>query len=164
MPLGVIAWMLARWRPAPWTWPLLAAVMAYPPTTATVWAGNTSMWVVAGIAAGLEYGWAGPLLLLKPSLAPFALAGVWRRAWWVSLAAVGLASLPLAGEWLAYATVIGNAQTSLAYSLGGLPIYVIPVVAWLGSSHRVAVGVRRPGSRHQDTTSMKSAVKLTAFP
>jgi hypothetical protein len=140
VPLGTIGYVIARWRPAPWAWPLLAAVIAYPATSSIVIVGNTAMWMVAGVCAALEWGWAGPLLLLKPSLAPLALIGIGRRTWWVALVVLVLVSVPFAGQWLAYAAVVGNAQTNLGYSLGTAPVFALPLVAWMARTAPPAAG------------------------
>lgn len=96
------------------------------------WVGNTTMWIAAAFALGLGHGWAGPLVLLKPSLAPVALAGVWRRSWWMAMAGLALVSVPFVGEWLRYVDVVRNAETSLAYSVGSLPILAAIALAWWG--------------------------------
>jgi hypothetical protein len=153
VPIGAVAWIVWRWKPAPWTWPLLALVLVYPGTSSSVWAGNTTMWFAAGVAAALRWGWAGPLLLLKPSLFVFALAGVWRRAWWYALAGSVALGVAMLGDWFRYLDVVRNAQTSLAYSLGSVPILLLPVIAWLGSRRLVHERqddrvIRHPRPRH----------------
>lgn len=131
IPIGTIAAVLARWRPAPWTWPVMTAALLYPPTWATVWVGNTTMWVVAALALGLDRGWGGPLILLKPSLAPFALAGALRRGWWVTAMAIGLLSVPFGSEWIRYLAVVRNAEASLGYSVESVPLLAVVLLAWI---------------------------------
>ncbi len=144
IPLGVIAYALWRWRPAPWAWPLLALVLVYPPTVPSVISGNTTPWIVAAICGGLVWGWPSLLVMLKPSLLPLAFIGIRRRSWWLA-AGVGLAvSALFAPEWVSYIAVVRNEDTSLAYSLGGWPVYVAPFIGWLG---RERVGGRRVSCR-----------------
>ena len=99
---------------------------------------NPVMWAVAGIAAATVWGWPGPLALLKPTVAPFALVGITRRGWWAcaaGLAAVSLLFLPL---WPEYANVLLNARNEMGpgYILGNIPIAAIPIIGWLLSDER----------------------------
>ena len=132
IPLPIIVATLVRLRPAPWTWPILAIAALWPRTPALIFYGNPGMWMVAFICLALWRPWAGPLVLLKPSLAPFALIGFGRRAWWISLAIVVLASIPFGSLWLDYLTVLRNSQVPLTYSLLDLPISLAPVLAYVG--------------------------------
>ena len=56
IPIGVFAWALARWRPAPWTWPLMAALLIHPSFPITYITGSSTMWAVALVALGLIHG------------------------------------------------------------------------------------------------------------
>ena len=132
IPLPIIAWTLIRLRPAPWTWPLLAIIAFWPRTPALILYGNPGMWMVALICLALNHAWAGPLILLKPSLAPFALLGFGRRSWFVALAVVILVSIPFGSLWLDYLTVLRNSNVPLTYSLLDLPLTLAPVIAYLG--------------------------------
>jgi hypothetical protein len=76
--------------------------------------------------------------LLKPSLAPFALAGIKSRAWWVGLVVLGLASLPFLADTLLWPRVVLDASGGgILYSLSNVPLMLIPGVAWLGSASDV---------------------------
>ena len=132
VPVPIIAWTLIRLRPAPWTWPLLAIVALWPRTPALIYYGNPGMWMVAFICLALRRPWAGPLVLLKPSLAPFALLGFGRPGWFISLAIVIAVSIPFGSLWLDYLTVLGNSNVPLTYSLLDLPLALAPVIAFLG--------------------------------
>ena len=90
------------------------------------------MWMVAFICLALWRSWAGPLVLLKPSLAPFALIGIGRRSWFIALAIVVAASIPFGSLWLDYVTVLRNSHVPLTYSLLDLPLTLAPVIAYLG--------------------------------
>ena len=132
VPTAIIAVTLVRLRPAPWTWPLLAMIAFWPRTPALFLYGNPGMWMVAFICLALWRAWAGPLILLKPSLAPFALLGFGRRNWFIALAIVVALSIPFGRLWLDYATVLQNSRVPLTYSLLDLPLTLAPVIAFLG--------------------------------
>ena len=135
IPLGVIALVVAYHRPAPWTWPIMAAGLAFPPTEVRLTLGNPAMWAAAAVALGTVYGWPAVLALVKPSLAPFALVGANRRSWWLALAGLAVGSAVFGTLWLDYLTVLANSQNpqGLLYSLHDVPLMLIPLVAWLGS-------------------------------
>src|SRR5688500_12097368 len=137
IPLGVTAAAVVRLRPHPWTWPLMIAAIAWPPTLVKLLTGNPVLWVVAAVALGRLVPWASVLVLLKPSLFPFALLGLRHRSWWVAMAILGLTSLalaPLLPSWLDYVLVVRNAQEPSGpfYSLTEIPMLLLPVIGWLG--------------------------------
>lgn len=132
IPLPIIAWTLIRLRPAPWTWAILAIAALWPRTPALIFYGNPGMWMVALICLALWRPWAGPLILLKPSLAPFALLGFGRRSWFVALALVVASAIPFGSLWLDYLTVLQNSHVPLTYSLLDLPLTLAPLIAFLG--------------------------------
>jgi hypothetical protein len=143
VPSVVILVTLIRLRPAPWTWPLLAMVAFWPRTPALFLYGNPGMWMVAFICLALWRAWAGPLVLLKPSLAPYALLGFGRRSWWIALAVVVAASIPFGALWLDYLTVLQNSRVPLTYSLLDLPLTLAPVIAFLGRRRELDGSPRR---------------------
>ena len=131
IPVGTIALVVARMRPAWWSWPLLAACTAWPRTISYLGAGNTDMWVAAFVAAGVMVGWPAALVVLKPSFGPLMLIGARRRSWWIAcaiLVAVSVATWPLT---LQYVTVVRTGNTDLGYSVLGLPVTLIGPIAWL---------------------------------
>lgn len=136
IPIGVTVYVIARLRPARWTWPLLVLPFATPEAASGLIAGNTAMWLLAGVSGGILWGWPALLVLMKPFLAPFALMGARKRGWWVGLALAAALSVPLIAQWLAYPTVVVNAY-NLNYSpIGYVPMLLVPVVAWLGRRWR----------------------------
>lgn len=137
VPSLTIVVTLIRLRPGPWTWPLLALIALWPRTPALFLYGNPGMWMVAFICLALGRAWAGPLILLKPSLAPFALLGFGRRSWFLSLAIVAAASIPFGALWLDYVTALRNSQVPLTYSLLDLPLALAPVIAYLGRTRNL---------------------------
>ncbi len=141
VPLTVITLSLVRSRPAIWAWPILAAVFWYPRTQELILYGNPSMWVAAAVAAGTIWGWPAVGVILKPTLAPLALVGAWRRSWWVALASLGLIGLAFGAMWLDYVRVVINSAQSWGqswdYSLRDVPLCLAPLVACLSGPRRV---------------------------
>jgi hypothetical protein len=134
IPLGITTFVIRGWRPSVLVWPLMAAGVAFPDSPYMVIRGTPTIWLVAVVAAALRWRWPGPLVLLKPSLAPFALIGIRSRGWWIALAVLVVVSLPLlhmVPDWLA-AVADGQGKSGLLYSAKDLPIVSIPLFAWLG--------------------------------
>jgi hypothetical protein len=134
IPLGIVGYSVWRWRPAMWTWPLLAFAVWWPRDMQMLILGNTGMWIAAFIAAGLRWGWPGPLALMKPTFAPFALAGFGERSWWLGLGVSAAAALLVAPMWFDYVTAMrnGSGLSVIAYTLPDLPLMLLPLVAWAG--------------------------------
>jgi hypothetical protein len=132
IPLSVIAVVVVRYRPAPWTWPLLAAMIATPRSIEIVMYGNPVIWCTAALAAGTLLGWPAVFVILKPSLAPLAIWGIRRRSWWVALAVAVVAALPFGAMWLEWIQIVRDSSGSLLYSIPDLFFVLLPVVAWLG--------------------------------
>lgn len=133
IPLGITAYLIASWRPAPWAWPVMALAFVSANTWGSLSAGNTTMWVVALVALGLRNGWPAALIALKPTFLPLALVGVRRRSFWIAVALTGVLTLAMAPELARYLTAMGNVRgSSLLYSIGDLPFALVPVVAWIG--------------------------------
>jgi hypothetical protein len=140
-PLGLLGYVIASWRPAPWTWPVMALLACASHVASVVIVGGTTMWVAALFAAGIRWGWPAVLIFLKPTFAPLALVGVRHRSWWVAAVALALVSLAMLPLWFDYLTAMRNAtDASLLYSLGDAPWALIPAVAWLGATRAVAPG------------------------
>jgi hypothetical protein len=137
IPLGATAWAIRRLRPRPEVWPLLALCIAWPTTLLKTWTGNPVIWSMGAMAFGVVYAWPSVFVLLKPSLAPFALFGASRRSWW--LAAVGFALLcvpfgAMWGDWVA--SVVNSRGGGLLYSSLEIPMLLLPLIAWLGRTRR----------------------------
>ncbi len=132
LPLGLAAWCVWRLRPS---WPAMAAIGAlclFPRTPVIVLYGNPVMRCVAALAAGMVWRWPAVLVLLKPTLLPFALVGARSRSWWLAaglLAAFAALTLPLWLDWLAS---VRNGNGSLLYSTPDVPAMLVPMAAWLG--------------------------------
>lgn len=134
IPIAVTAWALGRLRPYPAAWLAIVLLLGVPTSRESIFWGNPVMWIVAAEAAGFVLGWPAALVFMKPTLAPFALAGARHRSWWLALTAlvaVNLALLPMWADWVA---VIRNGQLGPGFSLHQFPLMAIPLVAWIGSS------------------------------
>jgi hypothetical protein len=135
IPLGITAAAVWRLRPQPATWPLIALCIANPTTLLKIWTGNPVMWAMAAMALAVVGGsrFAAPFVLLKPSLAPFALVGIGRRSWWLGFAVLLALCLPFGGLWGDWvASVVNSRGGGLLYSALEIPILLLPIVAWLG--------------------------------
>lgn len=88
------------------------------------------------MALGLVYRWPAALILLKPSLLPFALIGIRDPRWWITAAVI--AGVTFLGPWRDYITVIQNGADSGGplYSIWQVPLMLIPIIAWIGRSDR----------------------------
>lgn len=149
VPLGATAWVIVALRPRPMAWPLLALCLANPTTLLKIWTGNPVMWSMAAMALAVvgSSRFAAPFVLLKTSLAPFALFGVWgrgRRTWWAGAAALAVLSLPFGGMWADWVTSVLNSRGGgLLYSSLEVPILLLPLVAWAARTR----GGQLPGER-----------------
>jgi hypothetical protein len=134
IPLLIIAAALFHIRPPMWTWPIMAFALLIPRASLVLVLGNPSLWMIAAAFAGVAWRWPAALLLLKPTLAPFALIGIRQRSWWIGLAVLVVLSIPFGAMWLDYGTALLNAQNprGLEYTLGEWPLMIAPTAAWLG--------------------------------
>lgn len=141
IPIGVLGMIAWSWRPAPVA--LLAGVtlLLWPRAVGAYLFGNTDIWAAAGIAAMLRWGWPAALLSLKPVYVPFAILAVRRREAWIGGIAIVVLSLPMLPLWIDYATAMRNVSIPLEYSLGSIPLMLVPIVMWFGRT-RVPDGGR----------------------
>jgi len=133
IPLGVVGWAVWRHRPARWSWPALIILFGWATGPWLIVSGNPVMWSMAALAYATHRGWSGPLVLIKLTLAPFALVGLRDRRWWVTLAAVGLVCLAFLPMWPDYVTALSNftSERGIGYSLPDWPLMLGVVVAWV---------------------------------
>lgn len=144
VPVSLLGWALWRLRPAPWAWPVMALLLTFPGWTDAYWLGQPTIWLPTLLALGLVRGGWAALVLLKPSLLPFALAGMSRRSWWLTVGALGLLSLPFGLMWLDWARAVMASGGGPLYSLEQVPLMLVPVVAWAARSG-AARGARPSG-------------------
>jgi hypothetical protein len=154
LPVGYVAVTIYRWRPQPWTWPLLAVALAQ--SASVVLAGSSTMLVAALVTGGLARSWPSALIVLKPTFFPFALIGIRTRVWWYAIAVVGLMSLPLIEEWRRYLIVVANAGASPLYAVSEWLICAGPIIAWLGRVNQ------RPRRRTRDSDAYHDPPALRA--
>jgi hypothetical protein len=143
LPLVVVAYVVWWCRPEPWGWPLLLLILALPKSPAQILFGNSDMWIAAFIAGGVRWSWPAVLMSIKPSLGFFAILGIRSRSWWIALAVLIVASVPLWSYWLQYPIIARNSSAQLSYSFGNLPFFCLPIVAWLVSTRRGDRSIRR---------------------
>ena len=89
-------------RPRPLAWPLIAFCLVNPTTLLKIWTGNPVIWSMAAMALAVLAGaprFAAPFVLLKPSLAPFALFGIRRRRGGSGWRCSALLCLPFGALW-----------------------------------------------------------------
>lgn len=135
VPLAITAATVVALRPRPLVWPLIAVCLANPTTLLKIWTGNPVMWSMAAMALAVvgPSRFAAPFVLLKPSLAPFALFGIRRRSWWLGAASVLALSLPFGSLWADWlATVLNSRGGGLLYSALEIPMLLLPLAAWVG--------------------------------
>jgi hypothetical protein len=137
IPLGVTAWAVWRLRPRPLAWPLIALCASNPTTILKTWTGNPVLWSMAALALAVvgSSRFTAPFVLLKPSLAPFALFGIRRRSWWAGATVLGVMSAPFVatGLWADWITTLVNSRGGgVLYSSLEAPMLLLPIVAWLG--------------------------------
>ncbi len=132
IPCGIVAWSLWRLRPRWWAWPLLLALTLAPTSVDEILFGNPVIWAWAAGWLAVQFRWPGPLVLFKPTLAPFALVGIRSRGWWVVLAAGFLAAVPFGTSmWLDWWNATRNIQSPWLYLVRDWPLMAMPLVASL---------------------------------
>ena len=151
IPTVVAGYLIRTWRPAPWSWVVMALCILWPFTLLKILSGNPSLWVIMLVALGIRSGWPSAFILLKPSFAPFALIGIRERLWWTIAVGLVVLSLPFAGLTLQYPRVLLDSRSGdgIFYSIADLPMVMIPVVAWLarrdqGARARASILIRSP--------------------
>jgi hypothetical protein len=155
VPLFAVVGALERLRPRPGSWPLIAFCVAWPTTLLKTWTGNPVIWSVAALALGTLWAWPSVFVVLKTSLAPFALFGAWRRSWWVAAAVFVAACLPFGSLWADWITSLVNSRGGgLLYSALEVPMLLLPLVAWgWRTRNGVALPARLVRSRGESALS-----------
>jgi len=136
VPAVLVAWALWRLRPRPVAWPIMAALIGFSPLPVLIVAGNPGLWALAFMAAGTALIGPSILVLVKPSLAPFALFGVWRRRWWIWALAFGAVCLPFGSMWQDWLAALTNSSGPVYYSGREIGLMLIPIVAWAARAPR----------------------------
>jgi hypothetical protein len=137
VPTVTIVSALVANLPRPWARALILLCLVPPLTFEQLLKGNPVIWLMAGEAIALARGWGMAFILLKPSLFPFALIGFRKLSWWVSLAALFVASIPFLSDTLLYPQVILDSRGGgLLYSIRDVPLLLIPILIWVGGRRR----------------------------
>lgn len=164
VPLTLIAYGLRD--VSGWRLVALLVAMVLPASLSVVANGNPAMWSAAFLVMAARWPWAGVFVLLKPTLAPFAVRGIRSRGWWVGLAGIGVLSLALWPLTLEYVEVIGNATGPYASPLYSLATFVPLALLWFASSTWRRSGSRTPvqlagfqASRSSSTSSDRTAFR-----
>jgi hypothetical protein len=159
IPIGVTAWALLRLRPGPVAWPLLAVCGVWPPTVTKILTGNPDMWALAALSLGVVFVGPAVFVLIKPSLAPFALWGSRRGRWWAFLGVFVALSIPFGALWSDWLTALVNSRGGgLLYSINEIPMLLIPLVAWFARSSSVPSGERRKRPIQSTTGTARSGI------
>ncbi len=148
IPIAVTAWAVWRHRPRALALGVILLCLVNPTTLEILFLGNSAMFFAAAIALGTHFGWPAVLVFLKPTLAPFALIGVWRKSWWLALGALAITSALFLPLWFDYLTVIRNVElpNGPLYSIAQVPLMLLPIAAWLGRTRPVSVVGPAPAS------------------
>ncbi len=137
LPAVAVAWCLFRLRPTRLAWLWIAVCALWPTTPLKALTGNPVIWAVAAMALGVLYYWPSVIVLIKPSLFPFAFFGANRRAWLLAVGVFVLACLPFGSLWIEWIRSLVNSQGGgLAYSVLEAPMLALPIVAWAGRTDR----------------------------
>ena len=151
VPIAITGAVIVYHRPAPWTWPLMVLPFLIPATSDPFITGNPTMWGMAAVALGTLWGWPALLLVfVKPTFAPFALVAFCNiRGAVLGGLLIALFSAVFAPEWIRYITVVENLRSpGFLYSAWWYPLLFIPVLAWIGRTHRPEVSAGyRPSRR-----------------
>jgi len=143
IPAAILAAIVIRHRPALWGWLLIAICLAWPVSIAKFIFANPVIWAAAAVALATLFRWPSALLVVKPTVIPFALIGIRDRRWWLCIAVLALLSVPFLTDTLRYPQVLLDAQTNPIdgrggplYSLQEYPLLLIPLLAWIAREGR----------------------------
>lgn len=137
VPIGIVTALVVLWRPAPWTWPLIAFGLGQPQLHQALLWGNTNLWLAACLGLGLVIGWPAVFLLLKPSIGMFGIVGIHRRSWWVMAIPIGVLCIPFGLLWVDWVRVVLNSPADATYGIRNLPWLLIPVIAYVGRTREL---------------------------
>ena len=143
VPAFISAIALRRVRADRWTWPIIGLCLGATASIPLMIAGNPTIWIVAGALWAPSLGWPGPLMLIKPSVAPLALLGIRQARWWIGAGILGIACLPFGSLWVDWFRSIVDMRTGgppgALFSLYQLPFLSIPVIVAVADLPRQVV-------------------------
>jgi hypothetical protein len=132
--VGLLGYLVWAWRPRMWAVALMLVCLAFPNQATVYFRGAPVIVITALVAAALRWKWPGALILLKPSILPFALIGIRTRGWWLTaglLVILTLPLLPMIPAWI-QAMVDSRGYGGWLYSAKDIPLLLVPVFAYLG--------------------------------
>jgi len=132
--VGLLCYVVWSWRPTLWAVASILVCLAFPNQPVLYFRGAPVILFAALVAAALRWKWPGALILLKPSILPFALIGIRTRGWWITagiLLVLTLPLIPLIPDWLR-AVVDARGPDGWLYSVKDLPLLMVPVIGYLG--------------------------------
>jgi hypothetical protein len=128
---------LVRMRPAAWSIWVISLLSVTDAVQGPVFWGTPVFWLMPVVAWGFLLGWPAPIVFLKPTLAPFALAGLTRpRRFVAGLIGFAVVSIPFWPLWLQWIAAIRNSDLDATYGLSQVAILLVPTVAWLGRTRK----------------------------
>jgi hypothetical protein len=161
IPAIVLAAVVVRQRPALWGWLLIGMCLAWPYSVAKLIFGNPVIWGAAVVGLATLFRWPAALLVVKPTVIPFAVIGIRDRRWWICLGVLAALSIPFLADTLRYPQVLLDAQTNPIdgrggplYSLQEYPLLLVPIVAWIsrwGRGFKVVVADAQTSFRRHFT-------------
>lgn len=131
IPLGIVAILVVAWRPHHLVWPLLALSLCTDGFRNAFVTGNTDLWMLMAVAAGLGWAWPAVVAVIKPTFAPIALLALRRRSGQIALVIVVVAAVPMGNLWIEWWHVIQNGPGGLWYSLPNYLWVAAPALAWV---------------------------------
>jgi hypothetical protein len=155
LPLWVMSAMAVYWRPAPWSWPLIAGSLAILPFAISIMNGNTILWMMAAMALATRWPGAALGLAGKPILLPFAIPVLRPHRSWLIFGAVGLVlALLVLPHWPDYFVASRNGVAGLGiwgtlfYYFPHQFLVLVPLIPWLARTRQrpSASTIREPGS------------------
>ena len=117
---------------------LMAIVAAVPLLFLPYIAGTPTIWIIAFLALGTRWPAAAALILVKPTLLPFALIGIREWRFWVVCGALGLVSIAMVSmtlDWIRAVTNLTGEKAGVLYSIENLPLVAVVLIAWLTGRH-----------------------------
>ncbi len=153
--VGLLGYIVWSWRPALWAVAAMLVCLAFPNQPVLYFRGAPVIVFATLVAAALRWKWPGALILLKPSILPFALIGIRTRGWWITagiLVVLTLPLIPMIPDWLR--TVFdARGPEGWLYSVKDLPLLMVPVIAYLGRTRDPHLTIGRARSTDREVAA-----------
>jgi hypothetical protein len=146
VPVATIAYV--AWRQCRTDWQRVALLAAVTLSITPFVAGNGTLWVAAAMVAGNRWGWPAAFIILKPTLAPWALVGFRSREWWIVMVALLLLSLLMLPMWFEWLRVLSAWPAASSYLPSVLSLEL--ALLWLATRRP-----RRPGVEGVDAARLR---------